>query len=566
MKISIQSIPSKVFAFFFISWTTVAGAATHAPVYGEKGLVATTSPLASEIGAEVLRKGGTAADAAVAVGFALAVAWPAAGNIGGGGFALVHSPGAPDTFLDFRETAPKAAGPNFYVDAKGQFQSEEPRIGYRAVGVPGTVSGLFYLHKKLGKLPWSDLIEPARKLAKDGFAVDAALEESFRRGEKVLSRFEETRAIFFKNGKLLHRGDKLVQKDLAASLALIQKNGEKGFYQGPVAQKIADAMKLNGGVMTPGDLSGYKTVEREPLKRPWRGYEIVTAPPPSSGGTVMLAMLGILEKDKLETYGYGSADYLHLLIEAMKKAYADRSHWFGDPGFVQNPVAELLDPKYLAKRRAEISETKAAHDVKPGEIVNEKPDTTHFTIRDRNGMVVSSTYTLNGLFGSGVVPKGTGILLNNEMDDFTSKLGEKNMFGLTQGEKNMIAPGKRPLSSMTPTFVYQSNNLIMALGAPGGPTITNSVTQVILHHLLFGMNIQQAVDAPRIHHQWLPDVVHYEPYGINPDTRRILEARGHIFNDEPRFFGDVQAIAWDAENKRWTGASDSRYGGVVVYE
>ena len=555
----------KIFMLLLSGWASLAFSATRTPVYSSKGLVASISPLASEVGAKVLRKGGTAADAAVAVAFALSVTWPSAGNIGGGGFALVHPITGPDSFIDYRETAPAAAGPDFYLDEKGDLKGDESKIGYRAAGIPGTVAGLVLLHKKWGKLPWASLVEPARKLAAEGFIIDAGLSESLTRSAAHLSTYPETAKIFLNKGKAWQRGERLVQKDLATTLTAIQKRGADGFYKGQVANLLVQDMKKKQGVLSHEDLLSFKAVEREPLHKKWKEFEIVTAPPPSSGGTILLEILGMMQGDKLEAMGSGSAEYLHLLIECTKKAFADRSVWFGDPAFVQNPIAKLLDPAYLAKRRAEIGD-KAAHDIKPGELVGEKPDTTHFTIRDSHGMVISNTYTLNGSYGSGVVVKGTGFILNNEMDDFTSKLGESNMFGLQQGKRNQIAPGKRPLSSMSPTFVYQGKDIVLALGAPGGPTIINSVTQTIINRLVFRMNIQGAADAPRFHHQWVPDQIVWEPFGITRDTRKILEAKGHIFADEPRNFGDIEALAYDAENQRWTGASDSRNGGAVVPE
>ena len=550
-----------------LPWTYSGLAATRAPVWNDKGLVASTSPLASEVGAQVLRDGGTAADAAVAVAFALAVTWPSAGNIGGGGFALVYdAQKAEANFIDYRETAPLAADAAFYLDEKGEAKAQESREGYRAAGVPGTVAGMVRLHKNYGKLPWKRLLEPARKLASEGFIVDAALAESLKRSQKLLEKFPESRRIYLNRDQSWQRGERLVQRDLAKTLKLIQTKGAEGFYKGAFASQMATQFRLNGGVIVEKDLADYQVRERKPIRRAWREYEIVTAPPPSSGGAVLLAVLGMMEKDKIEEMGPGSAEYLHLLVESMKKAFADRSVWFGDPDFVENPIEKLLDPAYLAKRRAEISLSKAAHNVNPGELPGEKLETTHFTIRDSRGMTVSNTYTLNGSYGSGVVLKGTGILLNNEMDDFTSKVGTSNMFGLKQGSRNLIAPGKRPLSSMTPTFVLKGKELVLALGAPGGPTIINSVTQTIVNHLIFKMNIQQAADAPRFHHQWQPDKIWWEPFGLNADTRKILESRGHIFGDEPRQFGDIQAIAWDEEKKIWTGASDSRNGGAVVAE
>jgi gamma-glutamyltranspeptidase/glutathione hydrolase len=541
-------------------------AATRAPVANDKGLVTSISPIASEVGAQVLREGGTAADAAVAVAFALAVTWPSAGNIGGGGFALVHQPSRDPIFLDYRETAPAAAGPEFYLNDKGEAVDQLSREGYRAAGVPGTVAGMALLHKTYGKLPWRRLVNPARLLASKGFVVDSALEESLRRSRKLLEKFPGSRSIFFRKDRTFKRGETLVQKDLGATLKLIEDKGPDAFYKGAFARKMANEFKANGGVLVEKDLADYRVIERKPLQKAWRGFEIVTAPPPSSGGAVLLAILGMLENDPIETMGPGSADYTHLLIEAMKKAFADRSVWFGDPAFVDNPIDKLLDPVYLAKRRAEISMTKAAHDVQPGELPGEKLETTHFSIRDKFGMAVSNTYTLNGSYGSGAVLKGTGILLNNEMDDFTSKVGTSNMFGLKQGSRNLIAPGKRPLSSMTPTLVFKGKDLVLVVGAPGGPTIINSVTQTIINRLIFKMNIQQAADFPRFHHQWQPDKIWAEPFGINPDTRKTLEARGHIFGDEPRQFGDIEALAWDEELGLWTGAADSRNGGAVAWE
>lgn len=542
-------------------------AATRAPVWNDKGLVASTSPIASEVGAQILREGGTAADAAVAVAFALAVTWPSAGNIGGGGFALIHDPRKGEqNFIDYRETAPAAAGPDFYLDAKGDAIDQDSRVGYRAAGIPGTVAGMQLIHQKYGRLSWNKLVKPARVLAEKGFVVDATLAKSLERSRKLLEKFAETKRIFFRGKDPLKRGDRLVQKDLGRTLKLIEEKGADAFYKGAFAKTFVADFKANGGVIVEEDLRNYKAVERKPLKKSWREYELISSPPPSSGGAVLLAILGMLEKDKIEEMGPGSAEYLHLLIESMKKAFADRSVWFGDPAFVDNPIEKLLDPAYLAKRRAEISKDKAAHDVLPGNLPGEKLETTHFSIRDQNGMAISNTYTLNGSYGSGVILKGTGILLNNEMDDFTSKVGTSNMFGLKQGSRNLIAPGKRPLSSMTPSFVMKGKELIMVVGAPGGPTIINSVTQTIINHLIFKMNIQQAADFPRFHHQWQPDKIWWEPFGINPDTRKVLESRGHIFGDEPRQFGDIQALALDPDTGLWTGASDSRNGGAVVYQ
>lgn len=542
-------------------------AASRQPVYSQKGLIASTSPLASETGAQILQQGGNAVDAAVAVALTLAVTWPAAGNLGGGGFALLRTAKGEAFFVDYREKAPLAAQANFYLDAAGKVIPEASSIGFRAVGVPGTPAGLELMHKRWGRLPWKTVVEPARRMASLGYRLEESHVRMLSSHRELLERFPETKKIFFPQGKIPEVGQLFVQKDLATSLQLLQKEGAANFYRGSVAKKIVASMKKNQGAIVAADLENYEALVREPLVGKFGPYEVISAPPPSSGGAVLLQMLGMLSGDKLEELGYGSAATLHLMIESMRRSFADRSEWFGDPGFVLNPLRQLLDPAYLAQRRASINSSKAtrSEEIKPAAFsVEEKPETTHFTVLDREGMIVSNTYTLNGSFGSGTVAEGTGILLNNEMDDFSSKPGSPNMYGLIQNERNAIAPGKRPLSSMTPTIVTQNGKAILALGSPGGPTIINSVLQVTLNVLVHGMNIQEAVDAPRIHHQWMPDRVLWEPYGISPDTRRLLEGMGHILGDKPRTFGDVQAVYFDPKRQEWSGASDSRWGGSVV--
>lgn len=544
-------------------------AASRQPVAGNKGLVASTSPEASEIGASILKQGGTAADAAAAVGLALAVTWPAAGNLGGGGFSLVRPTKGEPQFIDYRETAPAAAGEKFYQDEKGNLIPEASAVGYRAPGVPGTVAGLELLHKRWGKLPWSKVVEPARRLAADGFRLRESHIRMLKANEELLRRFPETVRIFLPGGKLPAVGDLFVQKDLARSLAVIQKEGAAGFYRGSLAKALVQDIQKNGGVIKASDLEAYKVELREPLLGRFKEFELLTAPPPSSGGIVLLEMLGMIEKDDLKSMGAGSAASLHLMIEAMRRAFADRSEWLGDPAFVQNPITQLLDASYLRQRRQEIDLKRATASaaIKAASLKvedKEKPETTHFTVSDSSGMIVSSTYTLNGSFGSGATAKGTGILLNNEMDDFAAKVGEPNMYGLIQSARNSIAPGKRPLSSMTPTIFLKNGQAVLALGSPGGPTIINTVFQVSLNVLVHGMNVQEAVDAPRVHQQWLPDEIVYEPEGLNPDSRQKLEAMGHRFTAKPRFMGDAQALYFDAEKGTWTGASDSRWGGEVA--
>ncbi len=544
-------------------------AATRSPVYGKRGLVASVSPLASEAGASILRQGGNAADAAVAVGFALAVTWPSAGNLGGGGFSLVRSADGKSNFIDYRETAPAACDKDFYLDAKGNVIPDASTLGYRAVGTPGTVSGLALMHQKYGKLPWKKVLEPARRLAIEGFIVDESLASSLEGNRSDLEKFPSSKHIFLKDGKGYKAGDKLIQPELGWSIAQIQKQGPSAFYQGDIAKRLIEAIRKGGGVMTLADLANYKTKERAPLEGRYKSYQILTAPPPSSGGALLLTMLGMLEKDDLKKLGFGSAAYNHMLVETMKRAFADRSEWFGDPDFVKNPLDQLLAPAYLAERRKSIQLDKATPsiEVKPGNFaVKESMETTHYTVVDAEGTIISTTYTLNGSYGSGATADGTGILLNNEMDDFSSKSGTANMYGLIQNSRNSIAPLKRPLSSMTPTIILENNKPILALGSPGGPTIINSVFQVTLNVLDFGMNIQAAIDAPKLHHQWQPDRTVFEPYGLNPDTRKIMEAMGHTFGDRSFAFGDVQAVLYDQSRQEWSGGSDSRHGGSVAAE
>lgn len=543
-------------------------AASRQAVFSSRGLVASTSSHASDVGAAILKQGGNAVDAAVAVGLALAVTWPSAGNLGGGGFALVRTAKGEAYFVDYRETAPAAADATFYLDDKGALIPDASSVGYRAVATPGTPAGLELMHKRWGRLPWKKLVEPARRLAADGFRLEESHIRMLRQNEDLLRTFPESQKIFLPGASLPIVGQTFVQKDLSRTLEQLKNAGAASFYRGATAKLLVGAMKKHQGVLSEADLKEYKVEVRDPLRSTYAGeYEVLSAPPPSSGGAVLLEILGMLAKDDLKKLGFGSAAYLHLLTESMRRAFADRSQWFGDPGFVRNPLTQLLDPKYLAKRRASIDTLKASASraVEPADIrPEEKPETTHFTIIDADGMIVSNTYTLNGSFGSGAVAEGTGVLLNNEMDDFAAKPGTPNMYGLVQNERNAIAPRKRPLSSMTPTIISRDGKPILALGSPGGPTIINTVLQVTLNVLVHGMNIQEAVDAPRIHQQWMPDQIMWEPHGINPDTRRIMEGMGHIFSERPRFMGDAQAIYFDEARGLWSGAADSRWGGKVA--
>src|SRR5579864_1893205 len=504
----------------------VVSLAARQPVHSQHAMVVVQEPLAADVGVAVLKAGGNAVDAAVAVGFALAVTHPFAGNIGGGGFMLVRFADGRATFIDFREKAPLKASRNMYLDANGKL-TRDSLVGWRASGVPGSVSGFELAHKKYGHKSWNDLLEPAVKLASDGYPVSYGFSESLHGSNttKLLSQFPDSKRIFLS----AKYGEKLVQPELAATLKRIREHGAGEFYEGETARKLAAAMEANGGLITLEDLKQYQAVERTPLRGHYRDYEVITSPPPSSGGIGILQMLGMLEGSGYEKTGAGSAATIHYVAEVMRRFYADRSEYFGDPDFFKVPVPKLLDPRYIVSRRNSIDPQHAtpSEQVRPGALTGyEGTETTHFNIVDREGNAVAVTYTLNNGYGSGVTVPGLGFFLNDEMDDFAAKPGEENMFHLVQGEANAIQPGKRPVSAMTPTIVLRGGKLFMALGAPGGPRITNAVLQVILNVVDFHMNIQDAVDWPRFHHQWMPDQLYLEK-GISPDTIAILRAMGH---------------------------------------
>ncbi len=496
------------------------------PKHARHAMVVAQEPLAVDAGLRVLQSGGNAIDAAVAVAFALAVTYPYAGNIGGGGFLLARFADGRTTFIDFREKAPLAATRNMYLDADGAV-TQDSLEGWRASGVPGTVRGLELAHQKYGRKPWAELLDPAVTLASKGFTVPYSLAKSLHNdaNSKLLSQFPESKEVFLS----AHYGDKLVQPDLAATLKRIRDHGASDFYAGETAHKLAAAMASNGGLITLEDLKAYEAVEQEPLRGRYHGDEIITAPPPSAGGVGLLQMLGMLEGSGYEKTGAGSAASIHYVTEVMRRFYADRSEYFGDPDFYKVPVRKLLDPGYIASRRASIDLAHAtpSDQIRPGALAaHESTETTHFNIVDSEGNAVAVTYTLNGGYGSGVTVPGLGFLLNDEMDDFTAKPGAENMFHLIQGEANAIQPGKRPVSSMTPTIVTRDGKPFLVLGAPGGGRIPNGVLQVILNVEDFHMNVQDAVAWPRFHHQWMPDLLYVEK-GISPDTVALLRAMGH---------------------------------------
>lgn len=543
----------------------IAMAASREPVRAKHGMVASTNEVASRVGVDVLKRGGNAIDAAIAVAFALAVTHPAAGNLGGGGFMMIRLKNGKSTAIDYREMAPAAANRNVYLDSQGNVIKGEggPLVGYRAAGVPGTVRGMELALKNYGsgKLSWAQLVEPARRLAANGFPVTYSLARSLRGNDDYLSQYPETKRIYLNDGKFYNEGDLFRQPDLAATFSRLQKGGPNEFYQGETARLIVADMKRNNGLMTMADLRGYVAKQREPLRGNYRGYEVISMPPPSSGGAVLIEMLNILEGYDLKKMESASSERYHLMAEAMRRAFADRAEFMGDADFVKVPVAGLIDKAYAAKLRSTIKAERASTsvEVRAGKPVGrESEETTHFTVVDPEGNAVANTYTLNNSYGSAAVAKGTGIILNDEMDDFAAKPGTPNMYGLIQGERNAVAPQKRPLSAMTPTIVLrQDGSFWFTVGSPGGPTIINTVLCVITNVIDYGMNIQQAIDAPRIHHQWLPDEFEFEPYGLSGDTQRALSARGHKL-DKPRYLGDAEGIMIEEKTGVRLGATDPR--------
>lgn len=531
------------------------------PVRARRAMVVSREAHATDAGLAVLRAGGNAVDAAVAVGFALAVTHPSAGNLGGGGFMLIRFADGRTTFLDFRERAPGRAGRDMYLGPDGK-PTRDSLVGWRAAGVPGTVRGLELASKKYGRKPWAELLAPAIALAAKGFPVSYGLSQSLRTS-KLLAQFPDSRRIFQRDGRYYEPDELLVQPELARTLERIARLGAGDFYEGETARRLAAAMAENGGLITVADLKGYAVVERRPLVGRYRGCEIITAPPPSSGGVGILQMLGILEGSRYEKTGAGSAAAIHYMAEAMRRYFADRSEYLADPDFVHVPVAGLLDKRYIARRRESIDRERAtpSERVRPGNpAAYESSDTTHYSIVDAEGDAVAVTYTLNAGYGCGVTVPGLGFLLNNEMDDFAAQPGTPNRKGLVQGEANAIAPGKRPLSSMTPTIVLRQGRLYLVAGSPGGPRIITTVLQVLLNVLDFGMNLQDAVDRPRFHHQWLPDELYVEP-GFSPDTLALLESRGFRLEQAPSI-GEVAAILSDGG---WLqGAADSRVEGKAA--
>ncbi len=556
------------------------------PVHAQHGIVVSVHELASRAGVEMMQAGGNAVDAAVATGFALAVVHPAAGNLGGGGFMLVRMADGKVHFLDYREKAPAAAKRDMYLDAQGNVIEGASEIGYKAIGVPGSVAGMVYAEQKYGKLTLPQVMAPAIRLAREGYALSWGEARDFRR-DKYLGGFSESRRIFQRDGNYYQPGEIFRQPDLARTLERIAEKPDD-FYHGALAQALAAGLQKGGGLITADDLAHYEVKEREPVRGTYRGYEIISAPPPSSGGTVLIESLNILEGYDLARMGNRSAQSIHFTTEAFRRAFFDRAEFMGDPDFSKIPVAQLIDKKYGAawrdsidadhaspskelKRPAIFSEMEQYAAAHPQPLaIHESPHTTHYSVVDAEGNAVAVTTTLNGWFGARVTAEGLGFLLNDEMDDFSSKPGVPNSDGLIQGTANAIGPGKRPLSSMTPTIVVHDGKAFLVLGSPGSSKIITTVANVLMGVIDYGMNIQEAVNAPRFHNQWMPDVLNVEQW-FSPDTVQALQKMGYnvqIGLHEPErvfpYWSDAECIAIDAKTGERLGASDGRNGGKAV--
>ena len=544
-----------------------------APTLAARGMVVTTDRVASEIGAEILRRGGNAVDAAVATHFALAVVNPEAGNIGGGGFLVVRMADGTTASLDFRETAPMRATRNMYLDSLGNVSDSLSLIGHLAAGVPGSVAGMWEAHRRFGKLPWAELVRPAVTLA-EGIVVHERLAKSLQAYEARLRAYPATAKIFLPNGRAPVVGERLVQADLAETFRRIAERGAAGFYQGRTAELVEAEMRRGGGLITRDDLQRYRAVWRDPVRFRYRGYEVISMPPPSSGGATLAEILNVLEGYDLRAAGYLSPRHVHLWAEAVRRAFADRNAYLGDPDFVPNqPIARMVSDEYAQQRRSTISPDRAtpSAQVQPGlgavaaaPTAREGENTTHYSIVDESGNAVAVTTTINSLYGNLVVVEGAGFFLNNEMDDFSAKPGTANQFGLVQGEANAVQPGKRMLSAMTPTIVLEpSGRVKLVTGSPGGPTIITSVAQLVSNVVDFGMDVAAATGAPRLHHQHLPDTLFFERGGLDDATEAALRRMGHAVNERGGYQGDVQSIML-LPSGYLAGIADPRRGGAAV--
>lgn len=558
-----------------LAGSPAASAAPYKPVRTKQVMVASNHAIASRVGADILKQGGNGVDAAVATAFALAVVYPEAGNIGGGGFLLVRFADGKSSFVDFREKAPAAATKDMYLDATGKPVKDLSSVGYKAIGVPGSVAGLYYAHKKWGKLKWDKVVQPAIYLAKIGFALEYDDEEAFK--AERMAKFKESRRVFQRNGDFYRAGEMFRQPDLARTLERIAAK-PLDFYQGSLAKEFANAIQKGGGIITDKDMAAYEVKEREPLVGTYRGYTIITAPPPSSGGIALLETLNMLEGFDIGHMGHQSGETIHLVSEAFRRAMFDRMELLGDPDFVKVPVATLVDKKYATQWRSSIgnqaSESRSLK--RPAELVatadssvtsstrREPQDTTHLSVVDAQGNAVALTTTINDLFGSGVTVDGLGFLTNNEMDDFTTAPNTPNSMGIIQGKQNNVEPGKRPLSSMTPTIVLDPNGkLFLVTGARGGPRIITTVTNIVIGMIDFKLNVQEAVNAARFHHQFLPDSIRMERTGFSHDTIKVLSEKGHRL-DFTTYWSGSESIGIDPKTGDKLGGSDARYYGKVA--
>ncbi len=544
----------------------VASAAARWPVFAEHGMVVSAHHLATKVGVDILKQGGNAIDAAIATAYALAVVYPAAGNLGGGGFMTLRLANGEISFLDFREKAPLNASSTMFLDSEGQVFKSSTK-GHLAVGVPGTVAGLEMARARFASMNRTVLMKPAIRLAKEGFVLDAGDVSMLSIAGDDFKRNEDLKRIFLRQGNPFKEGEVLIQADLSRTLERIKRYGASGFYKGFTADELVSSSKKGGGIITQEDLRQYRAREMSPIECDYRGYHLISAPPPSSGGVILCEMLNVLESYPLQTYGFNSAKTVHLMVEAMRNAYQDRNTLLGDPDFVSNPIEQILSKKHTEEILSKILDAKATPSINPYPNSNwsEGVNTTHFSVIDQWGNAVSMTYTLNEAFGARVMAGRTGVLLNDEMDDFTKKIGEPNKFKLVQGLANQIEPGKRPLSSMTPTIVTKDGEVVMILGTPGGSRIITAVLQTLINVIDFGMNIQEAVDAPRFHHQWLPDQVFAEPNAISSDTSRLLSEWGyeivpsrHSNHLAAIYVSQVNDSKNSANFKRYSGANDSR--------
>jgi gamma-glutamyltranspeptidase/glutathione hydrolase len=543
---------------------------------GRQGAVSSAEASASDVGVTIMQRGGNAVDAAVAVGFALGVTHPSAGNVGGGGFMVVRLPTGESLAIDYRETAPGKASRDMYLDSKGEV-TKDSRIGPLAAGIPGVVAGLAFAHQKYGKLPWADVVEPAIQLARDGCVLDEFhasdmanatgriteyAGQASKKNAALAAALQSTLASFTKpDGSAYVAGDTWKQPDLAQTLTAISKQGASAFYEGPFAEQMAAKVREMGGIWTSEDLAKYKAIAREPIRFAYRGHDIITMPPPSAGGVVLRQILAAAETLDLYKRDWDSVERIHMYVEALRRTYADRNQLIGDPGFISIPMQQLLDVGYMAHRMSTVNPDHAtpSSEVGAGVEVEESKQTTHFSVVDGSGLAVANTYTLNGGFGAKVIVPGTGVILNNEMDDFTSKVGSANMFGLVQGPQNAIAPGKRMLSSMTPTIIVKDGALRAVIGSPGGPTITTTVAQIVMQLIDHGRSLRQAVEAPRVHHQWLPDQIFYEK-ALPQTTVTALEAMGHKVASWDRI-GHANCIEVDPKTSALFSVADVKRDG-----